>query len=154
MARGTTGKNRRQKARGKRNPETLRREARERRAREKALQADLSQLLGYAHGAVEALTGAGLFQLNEEEISNLSATLTKVIVARKKLANAEAQIAKRGPWTNFSLALITIYGPRLVMLWKMWEAERARQKRAVLTIVREESAAEAAPGVDPSKAVN
>lgn len=90
----------------------------------------------------------------DEEARAIGAAFAKVVVANGSLPKKEVWMAKYGPWSNLVLSLAAVYGPRVVMLWKMWETERARQKRAVLTIVREESAAEAAPGVDPSKAVN
>lgn len=84
-------------------------------------------------------------------MKSLAVTLAKVIVAKGKLPRAEARIAKHGPWTNFGMVLATIYGPRLVMLWNMWEADRAQKKTRTLAVMpaREESEV-----VDPGQAVN
>lgn len=87
------------------------------------------------------------------EVRSLSIALAKVIVARGKLPKVEAAIAKRGPWTNFTLVLAAVYGPRLIMLWKMWEAERARQKKRALAVMPAREDPDAA-AVDPDKAVN
>jgi len=76
-----------------------------------------------------------------------------VIAARKRLPNAEKLLDKYGPWTNFLLILVAVYGPRLVMLWKMWEADRAREKKR-LAVMPARADSEAAPDVDPGKAVN
>lgn len=106
--------------------------------------------------AAAELTGIPLFGISEEEVGNLSVTLAKVIAARGGLPKASTQLAKFGPWTNFGLVLAAVYGPRLVMLWKMWEADRARQKKRELAVMprRDESDPEAVAGVDPDKAVN
>jgi hypothetical protein len=100
------------------------------------------------------LSGVSLFGLSEDEVRNLAGAAAKVIAARGKLPAVEKKIAKRGPWTNFSMVLATVYGPRLVMLWKLWETERTRQKKRLVVISREETTDPDVPGVDPDKAVN
>lgn len=116
----------------------------------------MRELLLNGHTLAAELTGIPLFGINEEEVENLSVVLAKLIASRGGLPKAAALSAKHGPWTNFVLVLATIYGPRLVMLWKMWEAERARQKKHALSVMppRGTSDPEIVPGVDPDKAVN
>lgn len=98
------------------------------------------------------LTGVQLFGISQEEVTNLSTTLAKVIAARGGLPKVEPRLVKYGPLTNFVLVLATIYGPRLVMLWKMWEQERATKKRGLTIVPARESSA--ATDFNPDKAVN
>lgn len=71
-------------------------------------------------------------------MSELSIALAKVITTKGKLPKVEAQVKKHGPWTNFVLVLSAVYGPRLVMLWKLFDRERKR-KPVVVIHARERS---------------
>lgn len=100
------------------------------------------------------LSGMEILGISEVEVQNLASGLAKVMVARGALPKAERHIRKFGPWTNFLMVLAAIYGPRFLILWKTWQAERAQRKKRVLTVIREGSDSEAAPGPDFDKAVN
>lgn len=159
MAGGTNRKNRREAARraGRGGRAAERRDARERairRAKEKTLSQDLSELLANAHSFAASFTGIPILGISAEEVEPLAKAIARVIVAKGKLPKAEKTIEKHGPWANFALVLAAVYGPRLVMLWRLYQAERDRQNRRGIAVMpaREEDQDTAA--VDPTKAVN
>lgn len=103
---------------------------------------------------VAQLTGVELFGISEDEVQNLAAGLAKLIVARGGLPKAEREIERRGPGVNFLMVLAAIYGPRLLMLWKLWDADRARRKKRVLSVMPASTAADQVQEPESEKAVN
>lgn len=66
----------------------------------------------------------------------------------------EAKVAKHGPWFNCLLVLAAVYGPRALVLWKMWETERANRKKRVISVMPMRSESEPAATPDSSEKVN
>lgn len=94
------------------------------------------------------LTGIEVLGISEDEVANLAAGLARVIVARGGLARAERASREYGPWTNFSLILATVYVPRLVCLWKLWQEERKKGVLAVMPVRTREVDPENVPAAE------
>lgn len=77
-----------------------------------------------------------------------------MIVHTGGLPKAEKKITKHGPWLNFGMVLAAVYGPRLVMLWKLYQAERDRQKRRSLSVVPAREDPDSIPDADPGQVPN
>lgn len=84
--------------------------------------------------------GGGILAVSEAEADALAKAMAKLIVSRGREKTAAKKIEKNGPLFGLILAFIAIYGPRALMIWKMWQAEKARKARPVAVMPSKDAA--------------
>jgi hypothetical protein len=88
------------------------------------------------------MCGLPLMLISEEEAQVFADSMAKVIASSPRAKPIAKRIEKDGPGLSLALALATIYGPRLFILYKLWKAQREARPRPVVVMSpkKEESA--------------
>ncbi len=102
------------------------------------------------HAAAAAIAGMPILAICDEEADHLAGAIAKALVlsSHKRAEAASKRIEKSAPWLNLVLILSALYGPRVFILWRAAQAQKAQPKPSIVRPIDEVREMPADPAVN------